>query len=454
MKSLHAEPELLTALARLDGAGLDRDGAVSDHDGAAEAATEPGAKIEQRRADTLLATIAWSRLAEPGDGVAGAMLAALGPSAALEMLVRGTTAATLQHALSDPGTSGLENVDAGAGGGIAGGARTEITAQAAAEALKRWLPRLDRAETVADIERACAAGLRVLLPGDPYWPVALNDLGLHAPNLLWVRGDVRSLSLPSLSVVGARAASGYGTHITAEVVDGVCAAGLAVVSGAAYGVDAVAHRTALAAARSTVAVLAGGADRAYPRAHEALLDRISGAGAVCAEMVPGSAPTRWRFLQRNRLIAALSSATLVTEAGINSGSLNTAGHAAQLGRTIGAVPGPVTSAASAGCHRLIREYGAMLVTNAREACELAGVSDELAVFGSEAGEDRDGAWERRVLDALPLRGAREPNDVAKRAGLTVEQTQGVLAELELLGRVRRHEHSAGAPPRWALAKRA
>lgn len=450
MKSLHAEPELLVSLAGLDGATHGRDGA-------AEADAGAEAKIEQRRADTLLATIAWSRLAEPGDGVAGAMLAAFGASAALEMLVRGTTAAKLQRALSEPRTGGLEGViegtaaDAVARGAVSG-AGTEITVRGAAEALKRWLPRLDRAETVADIERACAAGLRVLLPGDPQWPVALDDLGSHAPNLLWVRGDARSLSLPALSVVGARAASGYGAHVTAEIVDGVCAAGLAVISGAAYGVDAVAHRTALAAGTPTVAVLAGGADRVYPRAHEALLDRISGAGAVCAEMVPGSAPTRWRFLQRNRLIAALSGATLVTEAGINSGSLNTAGHAAQLGRMIGAVPGPVTSAASAGCHKLLREYGAMLVTNAREACELAGVNDELAIFGPETGEDRDGAWERRVLDALPLRGAREPSDVAKRAGLTAEQAHGVLAELELLGRVRRHDQPGGAPPRWALAK--
>ena len=157
---------------------------------------------------------------------------------------------------------------------------------------------------------------------------------------------------------------------------------------------------------------------------------------------------------RNRLIAALSGATIVAEAGLKSGSLNTAGHAAQLGRPIGAVPGPVTSAASAGCHRLIREYAATLVTNSREACELVGLDDRPALFapGESEGGDRDGAWERRVLDAMPLRGSRDAADIARRCGLAAPQVLGVLAELELLGRVRRREQLGGAPPKWAVAR--
>lgn len=396
----------------------------------------------QERANTLLARIAWSRLAEPSDGVAGALLAALGAERALELIVRHPNAKQLDGLLREHS--------------VTLGPRT------AEEALGRWLPRLDRAETVRDIERAVAAGMRVVVPGDRAWPVALDDLGEHRPIMLWVRGDPAHLSLPSLGVVGARAASGYGSHITAELVDGACAAGLVIVSGGAYGIDAVAHRTALAAGTPTIAMVAGGADHYYPQAHTSLFERITKTGAVCAEMVPGSAPTRWRFLLRNRLIAALSRATLVTEAGIKSGSLNTASHALQLGRPVGAVPGAITTAASAGCHKLIRDFGAMMVTTAQDVCELAGVNEEAMLFvdcsdgdGNEVGggdEARDSAWHRRVLDALPLRGSRELAAVTRSAGLTESQTRGVLAELELLGRVQRRDSPGGAPPKWALMR--
>jgi len=433
--ALHAEPAIAKLLQRIDAsqpvlASDAREGVVG---------RESTLEFSQQRADELLARIAWCRLAEPGDGVAGGLLAALGARAALALLVQHPTAAMLIN--------------------VAAEEQLELSSKAAEDALGRWLPRLNRGETIDDIERAAAKQLRVVLPGDELWPDSLDALELHAPNMLWVRGEPAHLSSISLGVVGARAATGYGTHVTAELVEGVCAAGITIVSGAAYGIDAVAHRTALATSTPTIAVVAGGADRPYPQAHEQLLTRISDTGAVCSEMVPGSAPTKWRFLMRNRLIAALSQATLVTEAGMNSGSLNTAGHAAQLGRPIGAVPGPVTSAASAGCHRLLREYGATLITNAREACELLGVNDELAILAGDdldagdAQEQRDSAWIRRVLDALPLKGARDLTDIARRAGLTEEQVMGVLAELELLGRVQRREKPGEATPKWALGVR-
>lgn len=418
VQTLRAEPRLVDLLSRIDGGA------------------EP---MTQQRADTMLARIAWSRLAEPGDGVAGTLVAAIGAERSLDLLVQGATADVMHDAVR------ACSAEVGA----------TLAARAVTEAMSRWAPRLHRGETVLDIERACESKLQVVLPGDPSWPVMLNDLGTHAPNMLWVRGEIRHLRAHSLGVVGARAATGYGSHVTAELVDGVCGAGLAIVSGAAYGIDAVAHRTALAAGTPTIAVVAGGADRPYPLAHESLLDRISEAGVVCSEMVPGSAPTKWRFLQRNRLIAALSQAVLVTEAGIRSGSLNTAGHASQLGRPIGAVPGPITSAASAGCHKLMRDYDAVLVTNVREACELVGLDDSPALFendGRDDVEDRDGAWTRRVCDALPLRGFRDLSTIARLAGLSPEQTRGMLAELELLGRVRRRESGEDAVPQWGLSK--
>lgn len=312
-----------------------------------------------------------------------------------------------------------------------------IDARALKAALERWRPRVSRADTLHDIERAAAAGLRLLVPGDAAWPGLLDDLGDHAPLVLWVRGDQSVLAKHSLAVVGARASSGYGENITAEIVGGVCDAGVSTVSGAAYGIDAVVHRATLATGGTTIAVLAGGADRAYPAAHANLIDRIAEQGAVCSEVIPGQAPTRWRFLQRNRIISALAAATLVTEAGTRSGSLNTAGHASELGRALGAVPGPVSSGTSAGCHRLIREYGATLVTNAAEACELLDI-EQGPLIDESSGPDRPPPLHRRLVDALPLRGARGLDDAARLAGMSLEEARMTIAELELLGVVKRH----------------
>lgn len=409
--SLVPEPEIVTQLGRIDGGDCD---------------------MTQRRANALFARIAWARIAEPADSVAGSLIRSLGVEGALGFLVQHPTPEKLREAVAAVGK--------------------EISSKAAAESIARWLPRLQRNETVMDIGRAAQTGLRIVTPGDETWPTALDDLDLHAPTMLWVKGSIAQLKLASLGVVGARAATGYGSHVTAELVGGVCDAGIAIISGAAYGIDAVAHRTALAAGVPTTAVMAGGADRAYPRAHERLLEKIGADGAVCSEMIPGAAPTRWRFLMRNRLIAALSRATLVTEAGVRSGSLNTAGHASQLGRPVGAVPGPITSAASAGCHKLLREYDAALITTSREACELVGVTDELDLFGGVGAESRDSAWHRRVLDAIPLRGGLVSDEIARTSGLTPGQTINMLAELELLGRVKR-DHSDEVPVKWSLARR-
>jgi len=397
---------------------------------------------EPADADRLLARIVWSRLLEPGDAVAGALIAALGPAPLLDMLASGADARTIGETAR--AASGLATPDG------------ELSDRRIAAGLGRWLPRLNRSETLEDIDRGIAAGMRVVAPESPSWPRLAEDLGPHAPVLLWTRGDESLLSAFSLAVVGARACTGYGAHLTAELTGEACAAGIAIISGAAYGIDAVAHRTALASESPTAAVLAGGADRPYPAAHGPLLDRIAATGLVCSEMVPGAAPTRWRFLQRNRIIAALSRATLVTEAGARSGSINTAGHAAELGRALGAVPGPVTSAASAGCHRLIRDYDATLVTNGAELREFLGISGEQGLFDPDpeaSGDTRQPALHRRILDALPLRGGRTAGEAARRAGVALEEARGVLAELELLGYVSRRETPDGAEAHWQLQRR-
>ncbi len=229
--------------------------------------------------------------------------------------------------------------------------------------------------SIGGIEQAFRAAARfgatLITPEHPHWPTRMTDLGDNAPFALWVRGNSEILTdAKTTAIVGARAATGYGEHITMEIAAGLVERGHTIASGAAYGIDGMAHRAALASHGRTIAYLAGGVDRLYPAGHDALLNRIVEAGAVVSEVPCGTAPTKWRFLMRNRLIAANSTAVIITEAGWRSGSLNTAGHAAALGRPIGAVPGPVTSAASAGTHRLIREHRATLITTAEEAAEL------------------------------------------------------------------------------------
>lgn len=402
-----------------------------------------GVGLTQEAADLMLARVVWSHLVEPGDAVAAALINSLGVRKALDLIASQMNAraicAAMSVALAIPEDA------------------LPVSAQQVSAGMKRWLPRLDREGVLAEISLAADSKAQVVVPGTAEWPESLNDLGPHAPVLLWVRGNTSCLAQTSLAVVGARACSNYGTHVTAELASDACAAGVVIVSGAAYGIDAVAHRAALAAEASTVAVLAGGVERPYPAAHGALLEKIVSTGAVCSEVVPGTAPTRWRFLQRNRIIAALAQATLVTEAGPRSGSLNTAGHSAEIGRPLGAVPGPITNPASLGCHRLIREYGATLVSNGAELRELLGLRDlpllgDSEPLGAHAGDianSRESPVHLRVVDALPLRGGRTAVDVARLAGVAVEEVSAALAELELLGRVVRRETPERGEVHWS-----
>lgn len=360
----------------------------------------------------------WTGIAEPGDRVAGLLVDALGPAQSLASVVERWSAARVVGAVT-ASNSGI------------------LTEQEATEAQKRWQPRIASAAALIALKQAGRYGVRLIVPGDDSWPTSMDDLGFHAPIALWVRGNVRAMRTldQSISLVGARAATGYGEHVTMEASAGLVDRGYTIVSGAAYGVDGMAHRAALASSGQTVAFLAGGVDRFYPSGHDALLTRIVESGAVVSELPCGSQPTKWRFLQRNRLIAAASQATVVMEAGWRSGSLNTAGHAAALGRALGAVPGPVTSAASAGCHRLIRDFDAVCVTNAAEMAELApiagGETDQ-----AEQGASRGASSEQvRVFDALSTRSPRGASDIAARSGLSVASVQAILGAGSLEGTV-------------------
>jgi DNA processing protein len=308
-------------------------------------------------------------------------------------------------------------------------------------ALKRWAPRIPDLAPERDLATMQRIGGRMIIPSDALWPEQLADLGLHEPICLWWRGLEHQLppAARSVALVGSRDSTSYGASVTGDLAYSLAQRGFTIVSGGAYGIDAHAHRAALAGAGAvvpTIAVMAGGVDRFYPSGNEDLLRAVANQGAVLAEVPPGSAPTRYRFLQRNRLIAALASVTVVVEARWRSGALNTAHHAETLGRAVGAVPGSVHSANSAGCHRLIREGGAVCVTDAGEIAELASPSGESLVDlvpGQPADHDGLTLEDLILLDALPLRSTSSVEKLTSVAGLSADSVRAGLGRLGLLG---------------------
>ncbi|MGW8568401.1 DNA-processing protein DprA [Isoptericola sp. NPDC055881] len=392
--------------------------------------------------DPDLARAAWSRLAEPGDVVAGALVQHLGAGEALAWVL---------DAVRDPARA------------VRGPALDAVGSEVAADRLMasvaRWSPRLDGLDPRRELRVLDRLEGTFLVPGDERWLPGLADLGPEEPFALWVRGDpeLASLATRSVAVVGARASSAYGDQVAASMAAGLADRGFTVVSGGAYGIDAAAHRGALAGGAPTVAVLAGGVDRLYPPGNQDLLTRLAdGAGAVVSEVPPGSAPFRQRFLARNRIIAAASCATVVVEGAWRSGALSTARHATRLLRPLGAVPGPVTSGTSTGCHVLLRDGAAVCVTDADEVAELAGPygpagADGLAGADGHAGADgpapapgtRPGAGAsgadalderaRRVRDALPARASATLDTLTRTAGLSASETLAGLGALELQG---------------------
>ncbi|MFW0770705.1 DNA-processing protein DprA [Arthrobacter koreensis] len=402
----------------------------------------------------LLARAALSRLIEPSDTVGQALVAAAGPeTAALVASGRQRAGTTLRRdmvsLLEERGVRGTDRVFA--------------------EALARWLPRTADLAPQRDLQTVHRFGGRMLVPEDTDWPAALADLGQSMPFCLWSRGQGTIPELGQcLALVGSRDATSYGLATTGDLSAGLVQRGRTVISGGAYGIDAQAHRSALAVGgsrtgsdkraapdgirpsaggsteTSTLAVLAGGVDRLYPAGNDDLLRAVAETGLILSEVPPGSAPTRWRFLQRNRIIAALAAATVVVEARWRSGALNTAHHAAELGRGVGAVPGSVYSANSAGCHRLLRDGSAVCVTDAAEALELANPfalapEDDGGRDRAGVAADHDGLSVEDILllDALPLRKAVPPQKLSAVAGLGAAAVRAGLARLELSGLARR-----------------
>lgn len=292
-------------------------------------------------------------------------------------------------------------------------------------------------------------GGRLVTPDSPEWPQSrMTEFGLDEdvpdgspPVALWTLGalELTRLGEQAAAIVGTRAASGYGEHVTAEIAAELADRGFVVVSGAAYGVDGAAHRAALGVGGETAAVLACGLDRAYPAGHVRLLREIAARGVVFTEYPPGVVPGRHRFLARNRLVAGMADATVVVEAGHRSGAINTAGWAERLDRRLLAVPGPVTSATSAGCHRLIRDSRAHIATGAADVVEVAGKFDASAdspgAHEAGPGKPTDGLTllQLAVHDGLPSSGSASCERVAVEAGMPVSEVMSALAVLELRG---------------------
>lgn len=359
-----------------------------------------------------LARAALSRLAEPGDLRLAALVAEVG-------------AITLHRLLREErDVTGLQSDVAARLGGI---------------------------DAARELDQAARLGLRFVVPGDDEWPDSLDDLAgvdpLHerggAPVGLWLKGPLRLDQLcRSVAVVGSRASTSYGAAVAGEIGAVSALAGVTVVSGAAFGIDDAAHRGALSVDGPTVAVLACGADRVYPAAHRQLITQIAATGLVVSEAAPGCAPQRIRFLARNRLIAALSRGTVVVEAAVRSGALNTATWAGRLNRIVMGVPGPVTSVSSTGVHEHLRSGAMSLVTSGADVLELVGESGVHLVEPARAPtsvRDRMTARQRQVLDAVPVVHAAAPDAIARTAGIGLLEVRSALSKLREAGLVDQDE---------------
>lgn len=371
--------------------------------------------------EDAFARATFSVLTEPGDRFAGALITAFSAAEVLEFEVQKLSPIAIQDRLRAEGQ--LAEIQETFGD----------FQSALADARERWRPRLKLSEVAKALQLAIKVNAQLVTPESKNWPAQLSDLQLAAPHCLWVRSKTGSMQLlqNSIAIVGSRISTSYGEWVTSEIVSDCASRDLAIVSGGAYGIDAIAHRSAIACEQNTVAVMAGGIDRLYPSGNSSLLEKVIDSGALVAEQAPGASPTKWRFLQRNRLIAALGSATIVVEAGFRSGALNTVSHAKQLDRPIGVVPGAITSQASTGCNRLIAEGLVSSICSPTQAADLA--LGRQGWFQAEL--EGIGALETRALDGMTSKPVAA-SQIAAKAGLTTKELTIALGQLSLLGFVK------------------
>lgn len=412
-----------------ESSNLPKDGTPSSVDSATA-----GPSSEERQARAI-----WTAIAQPGEPIVGQVIGHFGVMEALERVK------FLAAKLPEIDDMIIRTVFQPA------------RLPASVAQVEGWAMRLRELNLEMEYQLLSRDGGTLVVPGDAAWPVMADDLGMVAPLALWVRGNPRALQAlapeGAVALVGARCATHYGTDMAQEIAYELGERGIWVISGGAYGIDAAAHQGALASRGNTISVQAGGLGELYPAMNARLFSQIQQTGAIVSEAPPSQRPAKHLFLTRNRIISALSQVVVVVEAGERSGAMSTANHGAEQGRQVAAVPGPVTSAASIGCHRLIRE-GAALVTSAEEILELmfplnaveqnvhgggaaasapqrnsAGQIPAPSLF---AGLSSDGV---KVIDSLSKTAWKSLEQVARGAGLGTRTVQSELGLMELDGKV-------------------
>ena len=377
------------------------------------------AQVDPRQA-ALHAAV--SHLIEPGDQSMGLLLHTLGAERTIEALVERLSADQLVQKNGQQIGDQLET------------SFQDGFANVWNNAKERWLPRLSKSAVLESFEISRQLGFSLLPFTDSKYPQQFDGLDYARPPLLWLVGNLGLLSASySVAIVGSRNSSPYGARVASELAAVASENQIVTISGGAYGIDSIVHKSTLNLQGQTVAILAGGLEHLYPKGNAELLRTIGKVGLLVAEQPPPITPARWRFLQRNRLIAALSSATVIVEAGKTSGALNTARHAITLGRGIAVVPGPIESPFSVGCHDLLNELPSevRLLARTRELLDLVGMQVDLSTSNEGMG-----ALEKRALDAIG-RKTVEAWEVQRLAGLTLKETQIALGSLELLGLIQR-----------------
>lgn len=374
-----------------------------------------------------------NQLIEPNDYTAAALLELMDPAELLALIQR-------QDFYPGGLTQSVEQV--------LGFTPPANSAQELNVALTRWRKRLPMANPQAALDIAARHGGGLLIPSDEQWPVQVNDLHLGRPLCLWWRAKNPELLAGqdierNVSIVGSRDASDYGDQVTFDLARNLAARGYTIVSGGAYGIDASAHRAALSveereqANPPTITVMAGGIDRLYPTGNSNLLNQIVARGILFSEVPPGTSSARFRFLNRNRLIAALSTLVVISEARHRSGALNTASHAVELGREVAAVPGSVFAPNSAGCHRLIAEGSAALLASVQDVFGLLGEAKPEPAAHREADAqrptDRLGRSEGMVYDVMSFSKGQVADEISARSGVPMIQTLQAIGRLEALG---------------------
>lgn len=391
-----------------------------------EALTSPfqSTNYSRDRALELAAAGCISMITEPGDRMAGALARSLGKLALVELLIGELRTKSVLEALK-------EVADLDSFRQSFGDLEGTLT-----DSRQRWLPRLSKSRLEHLFTQSASLNLQLVTSNDSHWPAGLDDLQDSAPAMLFVDGELATLRKMSqaVSIVGSRAASSYGLQVTSSLVRELASVSRATVSGGALGIDAQVHNSSVEHRLATLAVMAGGMDRKYPQANFTLFGKIKTNGALLSELPPGVAPTRWRFLQRNRLIAALTPTTVIVEAGIRSGSIRTANNALEIARELYAVPGSVLSGTSLGTNALIADQKAQVLNDVRYfATGVAGIQNQ----------QLESAIANRAQDAIREAGFPTRSELAKLAGLTLAESEIALHELRSQDKVIENRSSNG-----------